>query len=406
MDGQDGVRELNGEARAQCLWIDAPCSVAFLADVVDHVGAPIFVKDRSFRWVVLNRAFCELVGHPREALLGKTDYDFFPRVEADFFRQKDVELFATGSSVVIEQEPITDASGRRHVLATQKVPMRDASGHVTHLVGIIHDITQITSTLSDLRTRSELLEDQVRASTALLTEAQAALVRKERLAVLGQLAGGLAHQIRNPLGSIMNAAYVLERALARHDDPDVARAIAIVHEEAQQANRIITDLIDYARVRPAHKRIVDLSQMIDQALAADSLPANVRVQIEAADSLPIAVDPDQVRNAIQNLIRNALEAMPAGGTLALRLSEDGQRARVEVCDDGVGISDEVRQRLFEPLVTTKPLGLGLGLTTARALVENQGGRLWCESAPGQTRFVIELPLTPARELEAMRSRTE
>jgi PAS domain S-box-containing protein len=396
VDGEDGALERG------CLWASAPRSIEFLAEIVDHVGAPIFVKDRQFRWVVLNLAFCHLVGHSRQELLGKTDYDFFPRPEADFFRQKDVELFATESSVVIDEEPITDAQGQRHVLATQKVPMRNADGEVTHLVGIIHDITHITGTLTDLRTRSEVLEDQVRERTALLSEAQAALVRKERLAVLGQLAGGLAHQIRNPLGSIMNAAYLLQRALAGHPDPDVGRAIAIVHEEAWQANRIITDLIDYARVRPALKRVVDLRDVVEQALAAQSIGPGVEIKRQL-DELPmVAIDSDQVRDALENLLRNAIEAMPEGGKLSIRLQQDPGGILLEICDNGPGIAEDVQGRLFEPLVTTKPLGLGLGLTTTRALIENQEGTVQCRSRPGRTCFEVRLPLPSASDLEGLR----
>jgi PAS domain S-box-containing protein len=111
--------------------------------VLEHVALPLFVKDRAFRFVLLNGALARFVGFPRDAMLGKTDYDFFPKAEADFFRQKDEELFQKGQRVEIPEETITDSSGKKHVLSTIKVPLRGRDGDITHLVGIIQDITAI-----------------------------------------------------------------------------------------------------------------------------------------------------------------------------------------------------------------------------------------------------------------------
>lgn len=129
----------------------------FADRILDHVAHPVFVKDREYRFVLLNRALCELVGYPREAMLGRTDYDFFPREQADFFRRKDEEMFASAARVVIEEEPITDATGALHVLATTKVPLVDEAGQVTHLVGIIHDITRLKEAEAARRRSDERL---------------------------------------------------------------------------------------------------------------------------------------------------------------------------------------------------------------------------------------------------------
>ena len=372
---------------------------AFLEAVIQHVAHPIFVKDRAFRFVLVNEALASLVGRPAEAMLGKTDYDFFPAAEADFFRLKDVEMFSTGSRVTIDEEPITDALGRRHVLATTKVPLREAGGAVTHVVGIIHDITRLKAAEEALLDANEALERRVNERTAALEAAQGKLVRRERLAVLGQLAGGLAHQIRNPLGAITNAAYVLQRHLAGADG-DVARAISIILAEARQANRIITDLLDYARVRPPVRRPVSPQSLVERALAAQTTPSNVRVTLDVPASPLVSVDPDQVCDAVDNLLRNAVEAMPDGGELRIGARIDRGGLALSIADNGVGIPSDVQEKLFEPLVTTKPLGLGLGLTTTRALVENQGGTITFESAPGRgTRFEVTLPLAGAPQEE-------
>lgn len=364
----------------------------FLAEIIERVAHPIFVKDRNFQLVLINQAFCELVGYPSESMLGKTDYDFFPTTEADFFRSKDVEMFATGAQVSIAEEPITDAGGHVHTLATTKVPLRAPSGEVTHLIGIIHDLTRLKSAEEALRGVNEELERRVRERTGELVTTQEELVRKERLAALGQLAGGLAHQIRNPLGSIANAAYVLKRALGDDAAPTVVSAVAIILEETWRANRLISDLLDYARVRAPNPQPVSLREALEAAIVAHDVPHRIRVSVHVPEKPLVAVDEEQLRAAVDNLMRNAIEAMPAGGTLRFEARPEGDRMRLAVSDTGCGIAAEVRGKLFEPLITSKPLGRGLGLTMARALIENQRGTIVNEPAAVGACFVILLPL--------------
>jgi PAS domain S-box-containing protein len=367
-------------------------SCEFLAEIIERVAHPIFVKDREYRWVLINQAFCDMVGYASEALLGRTDYDFFPTPQADFFRQKDVELFTTGAQVAIDQEPMTDAEGRIHMLATTKMPLHGTRGEVTHLVGIIHDITRLKEAEDALREVNEQLEQRVQERTNELETAQEELVRKERLAALGQLAGGLAHQIRNPLGSIANAAYVLKRAVGETPGPSVSSAVEIILEETWRANRLISDLLDYARVRPANQQPISLRELLESVIVAHGVPHRIRVAVHAPDRPLISADEEQLRGALDNLVRNAVEAMPVGGTLRFDARPEGKKMRLAVSDTGDGISPEVRGKLFEPLITSKPLGRGLGLTTARALIENQGGTLDCETVPTGACFVVMLLL--------------
>jgi len=374
-----------------CVWSEAPSVREHLAAIIDHVAHPIFVKDRSFRFVMVNRALAEMAGFARADMLGKTDYDFFPRSEADFFRKKDREMFATGSTVVIDEEPITDGRGERHILATTKVPLHDGDGTVTHVVGIVHDITRLKRAEEALRLSNEELERRVRERTDELARAQAELIRKERLAVLGELAGGVAHQVRNPLGSISNAVAVARRAVAAGDDPTMA--LDIISEEVWRANRIISDLIGYARVRTPRLRRVDVRDLVARVLAGQEVDAAVRVVEDLPELPPVRLDVEQAQGAVDNLVRNALEAMPEGGTLTVRARQKDEEIVLTVEDTGPGVDPEIEEQLFEPLVTTKTVGLGLGLTTTRALLESQGGRVDWESEPGRgARFHVRLPI--------------
>lgn len=361
-------------------------------DVVEAVAHPIFVKDRAHRWVMMNRAFEELIQKPRAQLLGRTDHDFLPKEEADFFHERDREVFESGKRVHVDAEPITVADGSTHILETTKVPIYE-DGRVVYLVGIIHDITRIKLAEEELRVTGEELEARVFQRTEQLKNAQQALLRKERLIVLGQLTGGLAHQIRNPLAAISNAAAILRRRLCAKIDEESAQAFSILEEEVAEANRIISDLLDYASIRPPSRSPVGCSDLLEKALMRARPERNIEISKQVKTDPDVHVDERQTRDALGNVIRNAYEAVGERGTITLRVASEGSFARIEVEDTGPGVAREARVHLFEPLVSSKPLGLGLGLTTAKALIENQGGSIrYVQTEHGGARFDVLLPL--------------
>lgn len=370
--------------------VDGLRELELFAQIIEQLPHAMFVKDRDYRYVLVNSALVRVAGYPAAAMIGKTDYDFLPKDVADFYREKDLAVFSSEAGVNVAEEVLTDGDGVRRIFSTRKVPLRAADGTITHLIGVLTDITRLKTVEEDLRVSAEMLERRVAERTQALAQAQEDLVRKERLAVLGQLAGGLAHQIRNPLGAIRNAAYILQRRV-HEEDPDVAKAIAIIHDEVQRANQIITDLLDYARVRVATRRAMSVGDVVDQALVAQSVPPTVTI-VRRIEGLPaVAVDSEQVQGALFNVIRNAIEAMPDGGTVTIDAESNSDSVVVRIADTGIGIPPEVQNRLFEPLITTKPLGLGLGLVTARTLIEGQGGTLTFVHADRGACFEVSLP---------------
>lgn len=363
-----------------------------LEEVLDALDYPVFVKDRQSRFVFVNRAFSTLTGHPREALLGRSEDEFFPQVEVERFRHVDAELFAGEISLDRREDTLSDRSGTVHVLTLTKVPLCDAQGRVTHLVGTGFDLTHLKAQERELRVGKEELEQLVSERTEELRRAQQELLKKERLAVLGQLAAGLAHQVRNPLASITNAASVIEQRLGPAQLGEAAVALAIIKEEVLAANRIISDLLDYARVRPPRPIRVLLRELIETAFDLQALPRGIQVVLAVADELAVRVDSDQLRTALRNIVRNAIEAMPRGGTLTIAAERGADRVRIHVYDTGEGVPPDLREQIFDPLVSSKPFGLGLGLTTARALIENQGGTLrHAQREEAGAELVMELP---------------
>lgn len=367
-------------------------SAEFLRSIIEHVAHPIFVKDRSFRFVLVNDALAKMVALPKDRLIGATDYDFFPAREADHFRAKDQELFDRGEVVEVVEEKLTDAGGHVHYLATTKVPLRTATGEITHVVGIVHDITPLALAREDLRTRNELLERVLSERGEALEVAQQELMRRQRLALIGHLSGGFAHQVRNPLATISNASYLMRLVLGKNLHDDVRRSLEIIDEEVSRANRIITDLVDYARVGVAKRRQCALGYVVEQAQGGVAIPAGIEVEYDLPDACEVCIDCEQVQRALCNLMRNAVQASAPSGRVTVRAREDGDWVSLSVSDTGAGLPEEVRMQLDHPDEETRPTGVGIGLLTARALVENQGGTLLYERlSDGGSRFTATLP---------------
>lgn len=247
--------------------------------------------------------------------------------------------------------------------------------------------------IEEQRLTMDDLERRVNERTAALVEAQEHIVRQERLAVLGQLAGGVAHQIRNPLGAILNATFVLKRHVCPHEHPNVQDAIVIIHDEVRQANAIITGLLDYARVRVPDRSPSSVVEIVERALASAWIASNIEVErdLPRDEDVVLVIDPNQLQGAVANIVSNALDAMPDGGTLRVEVGSDAEWVVIAVSDTGLGISPSVRAHLFEPLRSTKASGIGLGLVTARRFIEAHHGRLLCVDAPIGARFEIHLP---------------
>ncbi|MEO8877948.1 MAG: ATP-binding protein [Polyangiaceae bacterium] len=362
----------------------------FLRQVIDHIAHPVFVKDRAGVWVFVNRAFCELLDVPHEEIIGKTDYDFLSKDEADFFHTRDVSLFTGEAKSFADETPYTDRHGVPHAIVSTKVPVLGPHGVITHLACVIHDVTDLKAAQQALHRVNAELEQRVEERSRALASAQLDLARKERLTALGALAGGVAHEIRNPLTSIKNAAYVLQRHLGKNVTPDVSQALEIVHDEVRRANHIISELLDYARVQEPERRQVLVADLISAAIKACDVPAGVEVRTDAGSDV-VVVDATQVEAALSNLIRNSIEAMHGKGVITFETGPNGELSKVRVHDTGPGIAPEIASRLFEPLITTKASGLGLGLVTARTLVERQGGTLVYEAGRRGACFGMSLP---------------
>lgn len=361
--------------------------------ILDNIPDMAWLKDEHGRFLLVNQPLAAAAGlASTDDMIGLTDKDLWPRELAERYRSDDEEIMRTRLHKRIE-EPFVDVSGRRFWIETVKASIVDDKGKVIGTTGISRDITERKRIEEDMRSTKDELEQRVLERTAELAAVQENLVRQERLAVLGQLAGGVAHQIRNPLAAIMNATYVLKRHLSPGQHENVEDAIRIIHDEVRHANIIITGLLDYARVRTPDRHPTSIVDLLDRILASDWIPSNVRIVRELPDGDTVVrdVDADQLQGALANLVRNAVEAMPSGGVLTISLRLDKDEVVIRVSDTGTGISEHIRAHLFEPLHSTKPMGIGLGLVTARRFIEAHGGRIACIDIPQGACFEVRLP---------------
>jgi signal transduction histidine kinase len=260
-------------------------------------------------------------------------------------------------------------------------------------------LRQKVAELKALETERKRAEEELRKHRNHLREMQDKLARTERLAVLGQLAGGVGHELRNPLGAIKNATYFLNMVLEQ-PEPEVKETLEILEREVVTSEHIISSLLDFARPRAPVWQEVDINGIVQETLSRNGVPGNVMVIRRLDESLPaILADPDQLVQVFGNIIRNAIQAMPEGGRLTVKskVSSPGW-VSVSISDTGVGIPPKDQQKLFEPLFTTKAKGIGLGLAVSKILVEGHGGTIEVKSKVGEgSTFTVMLPAGERKE---------
>jgi len=275
---------------------------------------------------------------------------------------------------------------RRNIAALPApAPSPGAAGAVSDIgIRTGDEIEALARAFHDMRSA---LENSLRTIKTQQTE----LIRQEKLASVGQLLAALAHDLRNPLGVIRSSAQLI---LDEDQTPDVKQEVAhYVIQEVDRIARLINDFLRYARQKPPEPKQLPLSTIAQTALAqwkANGGLERIAIDTKFVQDLPeVSVDPDQVKEALVNLLANAREAMPDGGYVTVAISLDHGRVAIEIADTGCGIAPEQLTRIFEPFFTTKSSGTGLGLTNVKRLVEDNGGTIAVHSEPGTgTRFVL------------------
>jgi signal transduction histidine kinase len=281
---------------------------------------------------------------------------------------------------------------QKHLLLRWAV-CRGAEEDLSRVIVSDIDITRRKRAEEALRQYSGRLQEMVQERSKELEEIQEELLGKERLAILGQLAGGVSHELRNPLATITNAVYFLKTTLVDADET-TKEYLQIIAAQVQDANKIISDLLSFARETPADRQSISPAQLGARIWEKRALPKNIKIVTDLPPDLPhIFVDPQQMTQVLENLVTNAYQAMPSGGRLTVKARADQNSVYLSMADTGGGITEQNLGKLFDPLFTTKTHGVGLGLALSKMLLEANGGRIEVESQEGKgTTFTVVLPI--------------
>ncbi len=283
----------------------------------------------------------------------------------------------------------------------------DAGGKPLRMAGSLTDITRRKRAEEQIQKLNETLERRVEERTSELRAAQDALLRKERLATLGQLTGTVAHELRNPLGTIANAINVIGHKCASAE-PDLEKTLERAERSIKRCDTIVTELLDFARAKGLQREPTVVDAWLAGILEEQHIPEAVTVTRDfQADAAAVAFDRDELRRAVINLVDNACQAMIGreklgdagiGGELTLSTRMNGERVEIAVADSGPGIPAAVLPQVLEPLFSTKTFGTGLGLPTVQQIMEAHGGGLEITSREHcGTKVVLWLPLEQLRE---------
>jgi len=241
---------------------------------------------------------------------------------------------------------------------------------------------------------SNQLEKMVEKRTQALQEAQEQLIRKERLAAIGEFTGGIVHDLRHPLSVIANVVYLLNSTITDPDEETV-EYLAMLTEEVNHAKNIITNLLEFARTGEAKPTSAPIDKLVEMVFEKHPPPDGVITEINLSDDLPpVYIDLGHIKQVLTNLIENGYDAMAEGGKLSVNGKRyKGNRIQITIRDTGTGIPPENLEKIFEPLFTTKQKGIGLGLAITKTLVEANDGRIEVESENNVgTTFRIFLPM--------------
>jgi two-component system sensor histidine kinase HydH len=283
-----------------------------------------------------------------------------------------------------------------------------------YMFGAMNMLREEFNSLIDNHYRDRLVElGQVRRALSKILDLELAIMlhtyredllaqqaRNERLSTFGQLVGSIGHELRNPLGVIETSLFILKGRQAPGDER-TAKHLERIGEQVTIANRIVSDLLDMIRDKPLKREPVRLSEVWHSTIATVSLPVHVFVREQGLSRLPeIQGDANQLRQVFINLVENAIQAMGESGWVELTATALPDAVELAIEDSGPGVSEAIRRRLFEPLMTTKARGIGLGLPLVKRILERHGGSITYAPIHSGARFLLRLPLVSQGNIHA------
>lgn len=362
----------------------------------------IFSKDKEGYYHTANLMAANGLGlATAEELEGKSDYDLMPKEKADELREADKKVMEGAKLIELEEVvPISENEFRTYL--SRKWPTYDKNGNVSGIVCFAMDITDSKKIELELEKYRENLEELVEARTKELQEAQDELVRKERLATLGQLTATVSHELRNPLGAMRPSLYVIEKKIDK-EDVRVKKAVERIDRNIDRCDRIIDELLDYTRIIELNREVIRVDEWLGTVIDEQVIPDGISLEKNfSLNNIKLDLDTERLRRAIINVFDNACHSMMDDNQQLVTNKKNAQiminaeiiNQRFEFCitDTGIGIKENVLTKVFEPLFSTKGFGVGLGMPTVKQIMEQHGGGVEIESEEGKgTTVTLWLP---------------
>ena len=349
-------------------------------------GKITYANDRASELYGANPLGLKIVNHSTKVMkLLKPNGEIYPPEKLPANRA------LKGEKIVNDKALIERPDGSRILVSSTSAPLTDAKGEIIGSVAIFEDITE-------KRELEKKLNMHVAHLEKLVSEQVEQLKNAERLSAIGQTAGIIGHDIRNPLQTIFSDTYLIKSDIDSLPENEVKMSLRestdSIEENLSYINKIVQDLQDYAKPPKPTLEQVAVEKIIQEVLSTIDIPEIIKVTFLLEDgSLSFNSDPIYMKRILTNLISNSIQALSNGGKISIRVKRKEDKALLSVEDTGQGIPFEVRDKIFMPLVTTKPKGQGFGLAVVKKLTEALNGTVTFESELGKgTRFNIELPL--------------
>lgn len=341
------------------------------------------------------------IGYDRDEIASMQPFDIKPEFSETQFRDLITPMINGGNDFVAFETVHQHKDG--HTLPVEiGLQYIHPENETPHFLAIVRDITERKIAENKLRKYQQQLEELVDERTQELRSAQDELVRKERLATLGNLTATVSHELRNPLGSMRPSLYVIETVTRDNNNEKLQAAVQRLYRSIDRCDRIIDELLDFTRITDLSLQTVILDDWLGDVIQEQPLLNGIELIYQPSlNNTPVHIDADRFRRAIINVFENACHAMLIedsttevidNAKLNIHTKMMNDRVNISISDSGSGISDEVMEKIFEPLFSTKGFGVGLGMPTVQQIMEQHKGGIDIDTSPGGTTVTLWLAL--------------
>ena len=364
-----------------------------IRNIFDHAAIGITHSNIERNILDANKDFCELTGYTKKELIGKNLSEItYEEDRAYDNREREKVLKSEENSYSLEKRYVKKNGAITWVRVTVSL-VKDSKQTPKYFLAIVEDISARKKYETALKQYSEKLEEMVNERTKELEETQEKLLRQEKLAALGQLAGSVGHELRNPLGIMTNAVLYLQTE-ENLTDSEKEEFLEIISRQIKISGKIISDLLEFGRTKKTQKTIVQVEKIVTEVIGDLNKPENVLINREFEENLSaVNTDEQHLRMITQNIISNACQSIKEEGIVTVSLSQSNSTVILRISDTGCGMDQETVDKLYEPLFTTKSSGIGLGMAITKNLAEMNNIKIEVDSKLNVgTNFTLSIPV--------------